>query len=57
MNKEVNAYVNGELIAKDLLGYALKQKNPAMSLDDVKKEMREHFPNVEFRVEKTGAKK
>jgi len=52
MNKEVNAYVNGELIMRDLLGYALKQKKPAKSLDDVKKEMRERYPNVEFRVEK-----
>jgi predicted DNA-binding transcriptional regulator len=53
VNKDVNAYVNGELIMRDLLGYALKQKNPAKSLDDVKKEMREHFPAVEFKVEKT----
>jgi predicted metalloprotease with PDZ domain len=54
MNKQVNAYVNGELIMRDLLCYALKQKNPAKSLDDVKKEMREHFPTVEFKVEKVG---
>ena len=56
MNKEVNAYVNGELVMRDLLGYALKQKSPAKILDDVKKEMREHFPNVEFRVEKIKKK-
>jgi len=52
VTKEVNAYVNGELIMRDLLGYALKQKNPAKSLGDVKKEMRERFPAIEFKIEK-----
>jgi predicted DNA-binding transcriptional regulator len=37
---------------RDLLGYALEQKNPAKSLDDVKEEMRERFPTIEFKVEK-----
>jgi len=45
---DVNAYVNGELIGKKLVALALKQNK---TLDDVKKELREHFPNVEFRPE------
>jgi len=45
---DVNAYVNGEPIAEKLLALALKQNK---TLDDVKKELREHFPNVEFKTE------
>jgi len=45
---DINAYVNGELIGEKLLVLALKQNR---TLDDVKKELREHFPNVEFRTE------
>jgi len=45
---DVNAYVNGELIAEKLLALALKQNK---MLDDVKKELREHFPNVVFKPE------
>ena len=49
---DVDAYVNGERIAKNLLDLALKQNR---MLDDVKKELKEHFPTVEFRV--TGGRK
>ena len=49
---DVDAYVNGERIAKNLLALALKQNR---MLDDVKKEIKEHFPTVEFRV--TGDRK
>jgi hypothetical protein len=45
---DVFAYVNGELIGEKLLALALKQNK---TLDDVKNELREHFPNVEFRPE------
>jgi len=45
---DVDAFVNGERIARNLLSMALKAKNPANSLDDVKRELRETFPTVEF---------
>jgi hypothetical protein len=46
--KEVNGYVKGEKVAKNLVALALKQNK---MLDDVKKELREHFPAIVFRVE------
>jgi len=49
---DVDAYVNGELIAKNLLDLAMKQNR---TLVDVKKELKEHFPTVEFKV--TGGRK
>jgi len=49
---DVDAYVNGELIAKNLLDLALKQNR---MLVDVKKELKEHFPTVVFKV--TGGRK
>jgi hypothetical protein len=46
--KEVNGYVNGEKVAKNLLALALKQNK---MLDEVKKELREHFPEIVFKAE------
>ena len=46
-NRDVDAYVNGERIAKNLLAMALKQNR---MLDDVKKELKEHYPTVEFKI-------
>jgi hypothetical protein len=46
--KDVNGYVNGKKIAKNLLALALKQNK---MLDDLKKELREHFPEIVFKVE------
>ena len=49
--KHVNAYVNGKLIAKDLLGRAVRENK---MLNTVKAELKETFPTIEFRVERQG---
>jgi hypothetical protein len=46
--KDVNGYVNEVLIVRNLLALALKQNR---MLDDVKKEHRELYPDIVFRVE------
>jgi hypothetical protein len=46
--KDVNGYVNGKKVAKNLLALALKQNK---MLDEVKKELREHVPEIVFKVE------
>ena len=46
--KEVNGYVNGKKIAKNLVSLALKENR---MLDDIKKELREHFPEIIFKAE------
>jgi hypothetical protein len=46
--KDVNGYLDGKKIAKNLLALALKENK---ALDDVKKELREHFPEIVFKVE------
>jgi hypothetical protein len=46
--KDVNGYVNGKKVATNLLAMALKQNK---MLDDLKKELREHFPEIVFKVE------
>jgi len=46
--KEVNGYVNGSRIAKNLVALALKQNR---FLDDVKRELKETFPDIVFKVE------
>jgi hypothetical protein len=46
--KEVNGYVNGEKVVKNLVTLALKQNK---MLDEVKKELRDHFPEIVFKVE------
>jgi len=48
--KEVNGYVNGEKVAANLVALALKENK---MLADVKAELKEHFPTIEFKVEKT----
>ena len=47
--KDVDAYLNGKLIARNLLALALEQNK---MLADVKKELQAHFPEIEFRVRK-----
>jgi len=47
---DVNGYVNGELIVKDLVKIALKEDK---FLTDVKKELRETYPSIVFKVEKS----
>jgi hypothetical protein len=46
--KDANGYLNGKKIAKNLLAWALKENK---TLDEVKKELREHFPEIVFKVE------
>jgi SPX domain protein involved in polyphosphate accumulation len=46
--KDVNGYLNGKKIAKNLLALALKENK---TLDDVKKKLREYFPEIVFKVE------
>ena len=48
IRKEVNGYLNGKKIAKNLVALALKEYK---SLDEVKKELKEHFPDIVFKVE------
>jgi hypothetical protein len=50
--EEVNGYVNGVKVARNLMVLALKQKK---MLDDVKRELREHFPGIIFKVEYTDS--
>jgi len=45
---DVNAYVNGKKVVKRLLVMALWLNT---TLDDVKKQLRAHFPNVVFKTE------
>jgi len=46
--KDVNGYVEGKLIAKNLLTKALKENR---MLDEVLAELRSHFPGIVFKVE------
>jgi hypothetical protein len=46
--KDANGYLNGKKIAKNLLALALKENR---TLDEVRKELREHFPEIIFKVE------
>ena len=48
--KEVNGYVDEKKIAKNLVALSLKENK---MLTDVKKELREHFPSIVFKVETT----
>jgi len=45
---EVYAYLHGTQISTGLVGLALRDKK---TLDEVKKELRQAFPDVEFKVE------
>ena len=46
--KEVNGYVNGEKIARNLIAKALKENK---TLSAVKNELVSYFPEIEFKVE------
>jgi len=46
--KDVNGYVDGKKVAKNLLALALKENK---SLNEVKRELKEHFPTIVFKVE------
>jgi protein required for attachment to host cells len=46
--KEVNGYINGKKVAKNLVLLALEQNK---MLGDVKKELKAHFPEIIFRQE------
>jgi hypothetical protein len=46
--KKVNGYVNSKRIAKNLVALALEQNK---MLEDVKKELRAHYPEIVFKVE------
>jgi len=46
--KDVNGYVGGKKVAKNLLALALKQNK---TLNEVKIELKEHFPTIVFKVE------
>jgi hypothetical protein len=50
--KDVSGYVNGKKVAKNLLALAVKQNK---MLVDVKKELRERFPEIVFKVEYTDS--
>jgi len=49
--KEVNGYVDGKQVTKNLVALALKENK---SLNEVKREMKEHFPEIVFKVEAEG---
>ena len=46
--KTVNAYLFGKLLAYDLVKIGLKENK---FLDDVKREFKETYPEIEFRIE------
>jgi len=46
--KTVNAYLFGKLLATDLVKIGLNENK---FLDDVKKEFKEIYPEIEFRIE------
>jgi len=52
--KDVNAYLHGKLIAKNLLKLALSQNK---MLADVKNELRSHYPSIEFKIVGKGGDK
>jgi len=46
--KEVNGYVDGKKVAKNLIALALKENK---MLNEVKAELKKHFPTIIFKVE------